>query len=121
MDILKILTFIMSGGLFLLVIELIRKGRLKERYALLWLFAAFVMLIFSSSRNLLEWTSHLFKIYYPPSFLFLLAFLFLLMIALHFSTVISRLSEQNKRLAQEIALLRQEVKERSGDRPAESL
>ncbi len=112
MDVLKVLTIVLSGGLFIVIIELIRKGRLKERYALLWLFAGLVMLLFASSRTLLEGTSRLFHIFYPPSFLFLLAFLFLLMIALHFSTVISRLSEQNKKLAQEIALLRQEMQER---------
>ncbi|HUI68639.1 MAG TPA: DUF2304 domain-containing protein [Nitrospirota bacterium] len=111
MDVLKILAIVGSGTVLLLVVELIRRGRLKERYSLLWLFAGGVLLVLSSSRNILEYISNLVGIYYPPSFLFLLAFLFLLLITLHFSVTISGLSEKNKRLAQEIALLRQEMRE----------
>ena len=113
MDVLKILAIVGSGTVLLLVVELIRRGRLKERYSLLWLFAGGVLLILSSSRNILEYISNRVGIYYPPSFLFLLAFLFLLLITLHFSVTISGLSEKNKRLAQELALLRQEMQELS--------
>jgi hypothetical protein len=111
MDVLKTLAIVGSGTVLLLVVELIRRGRLKERYSLLWLFAGGVLLILSSSRNILEYISNRVGIYYPPSFLFLLAFLFLLLITLHFSVTISGLSEKNKRLAQELALLRQEMRE----------
>lgn len=113
MDVLKILAIVGSGTVLLLVVELIRRGRLKERYSLLWLFAGSVLLVLSSSRNILEYISNRVGIYYPPSFLFLLAFLFLLLITLHFSVTISGLSEKNKRLAQELALLRQEMQELS--------
>jgi hypothetical protein len=112
MDILKALSIVASGSVLFLVVELIRRGRLKERYSLLWLFAGAVLLVLSSSRTLLEFTSRLLGIYYAPSLLFLLAFLFLLLITLHFTVVISGLSEKNKRLAQELALLRQEMQER---------
>ncbi len=112
MDILKVLSIVASGSVLLLVVELIRRGRLKERYSLLWLFAGAVLLVLSSSRTLLEFISRLLGIFYAPSMLFLLAFFFLLMITLHFTVVISGLSEKNKRLAQEIALLRQEMQER---------
>ncbi len=112
MDILKLLSIIASVAVLGMVIELIRRGRLKERYSLLWLFAGGILLVLSSSRELLEFSSHLVGIYYAPSFLFLIAFLFLLLITLHFSVVISGLSEKNKRLAQELALLRQEMQER---------
>jgi len=116
MDVLKILAIVGSGTVLLLVVELIRRGRLKERYSLLWLFAGGVLLVLSSSRNILEYISNRVGIYYPPSFLFLLAFLFLLLITLHFSVTISGLSEKNKRLAQELALLRQEMQELMLDR-----
>jgi len=111
MDVLKILAIVGSGTVLLLVVELIRRGRLKERYSLLWLFAGGVLLLLSSSRSILDYVSNMVGIYYPPSFLFLLAFLFLLLITLHFSVTISGLSEKNKRLAQELALLRQEIRE----------
>jgi hypothetical protein len=112
MDLLKVLSVIVTGLVLVMVVELIRRGRLKERYSLLWLFAGAVLFILSSSRSLLEFFSNLVGIYYAPSFLFLLAFLFLLLITLHFSVVISGLSEKNKKLAQELALLRQEITER---------
>ncbi len=111
MDLLKLMAVAGSGFVMLVVVELIRRGRLKERYSLLWLFAGAVLLILSSSRGLLEYISHRLGIFYAPSFLFLLAFLFLLLITLHFSVVISGVTEKNKQLAQEIALLRQEMRD----------
>lgn len=111
MDVIKTLAVSGSVAVLIAVVELIRSGWLKERYSLLWLFAGGVLLLFSVSRDLLEYVSHVVGIYYPPSFLFLLAFLFLLLISLHFSVVISGLSEKNKKLAQEIALLKQEMRE----------
>ncbi len=110
MDLLKLFSIVGSGILLITVVELIRRGKLKERYSLLWLFAGGVLFVLSSSRNLLGFISHMVGIYYPPSFLFLLAFFFLLLITLHFSVVISGLSEKNKKLAQELALMRQELR-----------
>jgi hypothetical protein len=107
MDIVKLLAIAGSAGVLFLVLELIRRGRLKERYSLLWLAAGAVLLVLSLSRELLEAFARLVGIYYPPSLLFLVAFVFLLLITLHFSAVISGLAEKNKHLAQEIALLRQ--------------
>jgi uncharacterized membrane protein len=103
------LAIVTSILIFLVIVELIRRGRLKERYALLWLFSSFLMLGLSLWRNALENISRLAGIYYPPSLLFLLAFLFLLLINLHFSVAVSELSEKNKKLTQEIALLRYEI------------
>jgi hypothetical protein len=111
MDIIKVLAITGSATVLFLVLELIRRGRLKERYSLLWLLSGSVLLILSVSRGLLATLSKLVGIYYPPSLLFLIAFVFLLLITLHFSAVISGLSEKNKRLAQEVALLRQAIEE----------
>jgi len=111
MDLLKILAVVGSITLLVVVVELIRRGRLKERYSLLWLLAGAVLLFLSSSRGLLDAIARLLGIFYPPSFLFLLAFFFLLLITLHFSVVLSGLSEKNKKLAQELALLRRELEE----------
>ena len=111
MDVLKAMAVAGCALGLIVIIELIRRGRLKEKYSLLWLFAGTILLVLSLSRNLLEYVSSRVGIYYPPSFLFLLAFLFLLLITLHFSSVISGLSEKNKQLAQEVALLRQELRE----------
>ncbi len=110
MDLLKILAVVVCGSVFVLVIELIRRGRLKERYSLLWLCASVSLLVLSLSRGVLEYISLALGIYYPPSLLFLVAFLFLLLITLHFSVVLSELSEKNKKLAQELALLEREIR-----------
>jgi hypothetical protein len=109
MDIIKLLAIVGSATVLFLVFELIRRGRLKERYSLLWLAAGVVLLVLSVFRGLLEAFARLVGIYYPPSLLFLVAFVFLLLITLHFSAVISGLAEKNKHLAQEIALLRQRL------------
>ncbi len=114
MDIVKVLAIAGSGAVLFAVIELIRRGRLKERYSLLWLFAGLVMLVLSLSRGLLESIAHLLGIFYAPSLLFLIAFIFLLLITLHYSVIISGLSERNKHLAQEVALLRLKLDELSG-------
>jgi len=114
MDLIKILAVVGSSSVLVAVIELIRRGRLKEKYSLLWLFAGGILLLLSASRGLLTYISRLLGVFYPPSLLFLLAFLFLLLITLHFSVVVSGLSEKNKQLAQELAMLRQEMDRLTG-------
>ena len=107
MDVVILLATLVALSIVLSVVELIRRNRLKEKYSLLWLAASLVILFFSVSRKSLETISLLVGIQYPPSFIFLLATLFLIVINIHFSTVISELSEKNKNLAQEIALLKE--------------
>jgi hypothetical protein len=97
--------------LLLVVLELIRSRRLQERYALLWLLTGVVILILAAWRGLLSWLSNLVGIAYPPSALFILAAFFILLVLLHYSTVISQLSEQNTRLAQRLALLEHRLRE----------
>ncbi len=93
------------------VIELIRRNRLKEKYSILWLFSALVLLLFSSWRTLLHKTSKLLQVDYPPSLLFMFAFVFLLFIVFHFSTAISKESERTKTLSQKIGLLEHRIEE----------
>ena len=114
MDLIPLLTTSVTVLILMSVVELIRRNRLKEKYSLLWLIAAFVMLFFSISRKSLEQLSLLVGIQYPPSLIFILAFLFLVVINVHFSTVISELFERNKDLAQEVALLRKSLEEKRG-------
>lgn len=116
MDIVILVATVVSGAIVFSVVELIRRNKLKEKYSLLWLAASLVILFFSISRKALETISLLVGIYYPPSFIFLIASLFLIIINIHFSTVISELYEKNKNLTQEIALLKKAMEEiRSGN------
>jgi hypothetical protein len=101
--------------LLLAILELIRSRRLQERYALLWLLTSIVILVLAIWRGLLAWLSDLVGIAYPPSALFILAAFFILLVLLHYSTVISKLSEQNTILAQRLALLENRLREREAD------
>jgi hypothetical protein len=98
-----------TAGLFFVVFELVRRRRLMERYALLWLFSTSVLLGLAVWKNLLEEVASAIGIYYAPSALFVIAFGFILVLLLHFSLVISRLAEQNKVLAQHVGRLQQRV------------
>lgn len=98
-----------TGGLFVLIIDLVRRRRLMERYALLWLLASFVLLGFAIWTNGLLKLASLVGIYYAPSALFAVAFGFVLMLLLHFSLQMSRLSDQNKVLAQRVSRLQQQI------------
>jgi hypothetical protein len=100
-----------AAALFLLVIfELIRGRRLQERYALLWLVTGGVILVLSVWRDALRLVAEQLGIAYPPSALFVVGFLFILVVLLHYSTVISELSERNVRLAQDIALVEERLR-----------
>jgi hypothetical protein len=102
------------GAVILLsvIFELIRSRRLQERYALLWLLTGIVIFVLAVWRSLLGKAADLVGIAYPPSALFVLAAFFILLLLLHYSTVISKLSDQNLILAQRLALLEHELGER---------
>jgi hypothetical protein len=101
----QIVSIIAAGLLLLGVLELVRRRRLLERYALLWLFSAVILLGLAIWRDALELIANLVGIAYPPNALFVIAFGFILVLLLHFSLAVSRLSEQSKVLAQRQALL----------------
>jgi hypothetical protein len=107
-------------ALLLLVFELVRRKRLSERYAILWLVAATTLFVLAAWRGLLTSLSGDVGISYPPSALFAVAIGLIAMILLHFSLAVSRLSDQNKILAQRLALLQQRFEERSGAPPGEA-
>ena len=94
-----------------IVIELIRSRKLRERYALLWLATAGVILFFAAWRSGLHRLSDVLGIAYPPNALFVLAMLFILVLLLHFSTVISKLSDRTTVLTQRLALLEERLRE----------
>jgi hypothetical protein len=114
----SIFASIASVILLVVIFELIRSRRLQERYALLWLLTGGVILILSAWRDALRLFSDQVGIAYPPSALFVLGFLFILVVLLHYSTVISELSERNVRLAQDLALVeeRLRIQERETER-----
>jgi hypothetical protein len=103
---------IASFLLVLVVLELIRSRRLRERYALLWLLTGVVMLALSVWRGALNTIAGWVGVEtYPPAILFAVASFFILAVLLHYSTVISSLSDQNSILAQRLALLESRLDE----------
>jgi hypothetical protein len=114
----QLLAILASGLLLLVVLELVRRKAFLERYALLWLFSALVLLGLSIWQGFLADLASLIGIAYPPNALFLVAFGFVLVLLLHFSLAVSRLSDQSKVLAQRLALLEQrlgETEQRQGE------
>jgi hypothetical protein len=97
--------------LLVIVLELVRRKRFLERYALLWLFSAIVLLLLSAWKELLENVATAIGIFYPPSALFVIAFGFVLVLLLHFSLAVSKLADQSKLLAQRLALIEQRQRE----------
>jgi hypothetical protein len=96
--------------LLVVVFELIRSRRLRERYALLWLLTGLVLFALSVWRGGLNTIAGWFGVTgYPPAVLFAVGSLFVILVLLHYSTVISRLSDQNTILAQRLALLEERL------------
>ena len=100
-----------SFALVVVVLDLIRRRRLRERYALLWLATGILLTALSAWREGLNTIAGWFGVRsYPPAVLFAVGMLFILAVLLHYSTVISRLSDQNVLLAQRLALLEGELR-----------
>ena len=112
MSIVNVACVIASLLLFGFVIDFIRRNLLKEKYSVLWLALSLVVLVLSLWASLLDKLASMVGIAYAPSLLFLVAFVFILLILLHFSVVISILYDKNKSLAQELTLLRHEMEGR---------
>ena len=99
-----------SIALLAIVFHLIRSRRLRERYALLWLVTGVVLLVLSAWRGGLNTVAGWVGVTgYPPAVLFAVALLFVLVVLLHYSTVVSRLADQNTVLAQRLALLEEQL------------
>lgn len=103
---------ILSVGAFLVIIELVRRRKLREDYSLLWLATAIALIILSLFRPILDQiASFLGVVTYPPAALFVVAIVFMLGILLHFSIVLTKLSRENKETAQQMAILRWQLEE----------
>jgi hypothetical protein len=105
----RVVALCVSIGMLLLIVELVRRRKLREEYSWLWLLTVSTILLLTVWFDLLKWITLLVGAMVPSSTIFLLAFLFLIFISLHFSVVISRLTNRNMELAQRYALLESEL------------
>lgn len=117
-DRLQIVSIIVTLALLVFVFELIRRRKLMERYSLLWLLAAIVLLALAIFSDLLSEFSEAVGIATPSNALFAVAIGFLTLLVLHFSTTISRLTDESKVLAQRLALAEERLHRLDG-RPEE--
>jgi hypothetical protein len=114
----QIIAVIVTLAIFLLILDLVRRRRLAERYALLWMSAAAALLVLSVWTNGLDVIADAMGIQQPANAIFLLAFGVVFVLLLHFSVATTRLAEETKILAQESARLEQELREARGEVPS---
>lgn len=100
-----------SVALLLFILELIRRKRIRENHSLLWLFIGTVFMFFSIWRRGLEVLANLMGIAYPPTAFLLILVMALFVILIQFSIITSDLTEKNRKMAQEIGLLKEKVRE----------
>jgi len=105
LDRVQIIFFIGSIFLLFIVLELVRRKKLREEYSLLWILTVIVLIALSIWRDSLKLISEVLGIFYPPNALFVIASLFILAILLHFSVVISNFKKEQQELAQRFAIL----------------
>ena len=105
----KIVTFVICIAMLLLVVDLVRRRKLREEYSQLWFATWFGILVLMVWFDLLKWISHFIGAVSNVSTLFLFAFMFLILISLHFSVVISKHTNRLKDLSQQYAILRNEL------------
>jgi hypothetical protein len=94
-----------SVATLVFIVELVRRRRLKEEYSWLWIVTGAGMVVLAAWYGLIEHITHVIGAITVTTTLFLFGLLFLLVISIHFTTVISKLTQQVRRLTQEIAIL----------------
>lgn len=110
----QLLAIVGSVALTAGIFELVRKRRLREEYSLIWLLAGVCFLVLSIHRPLVSSLARFMGVSYPPSALYVVALFFGMMLAIHFSMILSQLTERVRILAQQNALLRMELAEAVG-------
>lgn len=110
-----------SVAVLVFIVELLRRRQLREKYAALWLLLGTAMLVLVVFPGVLTNLAVLVGVTVPVNLLFFIALLTLLAVAVHLSWELSRVEEETRSLAEEVALLRFEIEQvrRSGSRGSE--
>lgn len=106
-----LVAIVVATVMLLVVIELVRKRKLREEYAVVWIATAVLLMVLALWTDVLDWIRTLLKADTQASTLFFGAILFLMLLALQFSVRLTKLTFRNKALGQEVALLRKELQE----------
>src|ERR1700759_3804135 len=107
------LTLGIIGSIITLVLlfEMMRRQRLREKYAVFWALVAVVTLVIALFPGLLEWIANLVGVRIPSNLLFFMASMLLLVVSVQHSSELGRLEEPSRTLAEEVALLRMQLTE----------
>ena len=109
MEKIQIISLLFSGLILYTIFEMVRKKKIKEEYSILWFIMGLTFLFLSLVPTTIDTLGNLFGIAYAPTLILLLLFAFVLSVLIHFSVVLSKLSEKNKDLIQEVGLLKYEL------------
>jgi len=115
----SVLVIVVAVVIALVVLAYIRKWRLREEYSLLWLLLVAAMVLLASFEGITVWVADRLDVAYAPSILYFVALAFIAAMLFHYSLEISRLSDQSRRLAQEVSLLRSRLEQETPPAVAE--
>jgi hypothetical protein len=93
------------------IVELLRRRQLKEKYAVLWLVVGIVLVVFTAFPALLARLASGLGVAVPTNLLFFVAIMFLVGVVLHLSWEVSRLENETRKLAEDVAILRLDLAE----------
>lgn len=110
----RVLAFLISATIFVSVLRLVRRDRLREEYSPIWLGVAATICVLSLWFGALRWLTSVIGAWTPSSTLFFFGEIFLLAICLNYAVRLSELANQVKILAQEVALLRGDASDKGG-------
>ncbi len=110
----SIISAVGSAAMLIVILGMTRRRKIREQYALVWLALGFLMLVFSLFKGLLALLARLAGIYYAPSLLIVLAIFFGMVVGIHITMVLSSLMDDNKKLIQQIGLLKNRVEHLEG-------
>lgn len=97
----------------ILVLNLVRKNKLDEKYSILWLFFSIIVLIVSIFPSIIEKISEMCDVYYPPALLLLFGIITIVAYIIHITLVITKQNKMIIKLTQEIALLKVDMERRN--------
>lgn len=105
----QLIAIAVAAGLLVFIIEAVRRRKLREEYAWLWLLVGAIIGLLSLWQDLLGTITRFLGIQLPVNTVFFFGIAFIVFINLHFTIKISRLTDRVKRLTQELALLDERV------------
>ena len=116
----NLLGLAMAVAILVTLFEMLRRHRLREKYALIWFLIALAALVVAVIPGLLGWATDLLGLSLPSNLLFFVASVVLLLLTLQHSYELGRLEERTRTLAEEVGLLRLELQRATGEDDTEA-